>query len=212
MLSSPLFDFSRHRNALVVRNSSSQQLEIRSTDICPACHRPLSHQSSSHDFESSRDHDTFIDPNYFRMLRDNHASYSPHPSGSPTRRLTRNFLPSNGARLSASSDDGLDSSAFSSEADSSTYEEQPHGSRIRRDAFSQNYFRTFFKEEKELGRGGKGVVLLVRHEIDGCSLGHFACKRVPVGDDHGWLEKGLSFFFFLVFFVISYKTSIQKEK
>lgn len=25
-----------------------------------------------------------------------------------------------------------------------------------------------------------------------CSLGHFACKRVPVGDDHAWLEKGES--------------------
>lgn len=23
-------------------------------------------------------------------------------------------------------------------------------------------------------------------------LGHFACKRVPVGDDHAWLEKGES--------------------
>ena len=42
-----------------------------------------------------------------------------------------------------------------------------------------------------MGKGGKGVVLLVRHEIDGCQLGHFACKRVPVGDDHDWLEKVL---------------------
>ncbi len=67
----------------------------------------------------------------------------------------------------------------------------PEGSRIRREAFSPNYFSTFFIEERELGRGGKGVVLLVRHEIDGCSLGHFACKRVPVGDDHAWLEKVL---------------------
>jgi hypothetical protein len=25
--------------------------------------------------------------------------------------------------------------------------------------------------EKELGRGGKGVVLLVRHQLDGVSLG-----------------------------------------
>jgi len=66
------------------------------------------------------------------------------------------------------------------------------GSRIRRDAFSPNYFNTFFIEERELGRGGKGVVLLVRHEIDGCHLGHFACKRVPVGDDHAWLEKVLT--------------------
>ena len=46
-------------------------------------------------------------------------------------------------------------------------------------------------EERELGRGGKGVVLLVRHVLDGVSLGHFACKRVPVGDDHEWLEKVL---------------------
>jgi serine/threonine protein kinase len=65
------------------------------------------------------------------------------------------------------------------------------GARIRREAFSPNYFTRFFVEERELGRGGKGVVLLVRHEIDGCPLGHFACKRVPVGDDHAWLEKVL---------------------
>ena len=62
---------------------------------------------------------------------------------------------------------------------------------INKEAFSPNYFRTFFVEERELGRGGKGVVLLVRHEIDGCQLGYFACKRVPVGDDHAWLEKVL---------------------
>lgn len=42
-----------------------------------------------------------------------------------------------------------------------------------------------------LGRGGKGVVLLVRHVLDGVSLGYYACKRVPVGDDHEWLEKVL---------------------
>jgi len=39
----------------------------------------------------------------------------------------------------------------------------------------------FFVEEGELGKGGKGIVLLVRHVLDGVSLGHFACKRVPVG-------------------------------
>lgn len=71
--------------------------------------------------------------------------------------------------------------------------EQPQrrGSRIRRDAFSPNYLKSFFVEERVLGKGGKGVVLLVRHEIDGCNLGHFACKRVPVGNDHAWLEKAL---------------------
>lgn len=66
------------------------------------------------------------------------------------------------------------------------------GNRIRRHAFTPGYFKRFFKEERVLGRGGKGVVLLVRHQIDNCDLGHFACKRVPVGDDHDWLEKVLS--------------------
>jgi len=68
------------------------------------------------------------------------------------------------------------------------------GHSIKKEAFSPNYFKRFFIEEKELGRGGKGVVLLVRHELDRVSLGQFACKRVPVGDDHGWLEKGRDFF------------------
>ena len=58
-------------------------------------------------------------------------------------------------------------------------------------AFSPNYFKQFFIEERELGRGGKGVVLLVRHVLDGVPLGHFALKRIPVGDDHEWLEKVL---------------------
>lgn len=45
------------------------------------------------------------------------------------------------------------------------------GHSIKRDSFSPNYFKRFFIEEKELGRGGKGVVLLVRHELDRVSLG-----------------------------------------
>lgn len=64
-----------------------------------------------------------------------------------------------------------------------------HG--ISEAAFSPNYFERFFVEERELGRGGRGVVLLVKHVLDGVTLGHFACKRVPIGDDHAWLEKVL---------------------
>ena len=67
----------------------------------------------------------------------------------------------------------------------------PPPSGISSSAFSPNYFQRFFVEERELGRGGKGVVLLVKHVLDGVTLGHFACKRVPVGDDHQWLEKVL---------------------
>jgi hypothetical protein len=101
-----------------------------------------------------------------------------NPPSSPIRRLVE---PSH-----ANSTDGAVSNA---EFVTSTPATQVgHG--IKKEAFSPNYFKRFFIEEKELGRGGKGVVLLVRHELDGVSLGQFACKRVPVGDDHAWLEKG----------------------
>lgn len=83
--------------------------------------------------------------------------------------------------------------ARSSPAASSAHVREPAASApgISATAFSQGYFERFFVEEKELGRGGKGVVLLVKHVLDGVTLGYFACKRVPVGDDHEWLEKVL---------------------
>jgi serine/threonine protein kinase len=73
----------------------------------------------------------------------------------------------------------------------STPAQPPRSQGISARAFSPNYFKDFFIEERELGRGGKGVVLLVQHILDGVHLGKFACKRVPVGDDHEWLEKVL---------------------
>jgi len=68
---------------------------------------------------------------------------------------------------------------------------KPASQKINSESFSQGYFKTFFVEEQELGRGGNGVVLLVRHMINDVDLGQFACKRVPVGDDAEWLRKVL---------------------
>jgi serine/threonine protein kinase len=67
----------------------------------------------------------------------------------------------------------------------------PSSTGISSTAFAQDYFSKFFTVERELGRGGRGVVLLVQHMLDSVPLGHFACKRVPIGDDHEWLEKVL---------------------
>lgn len=182
----------RHHNALVVRDPSSQRLEIRGLSLslteCPTCHQPLRGRSSSPDRHGHFDNapirdETYVDPNYFRMLQAGHNQdhYAQQPPSSPIRRLTQPTLPIGDSRTPEVHD---------AEFISSTPVPQ-EGTRIRKNAFSPNYFKTFFIEERELGRGGKGVVLLVRHEIDGCPLGHFACKRVPVGDDHAWLEKVL---------------------
>lgn len=122
------------------------------------------------------------------MLRaGNHSFATGNGPPSPVRRLVEPALSSRSASP-LDVDDGRSETQF---GPGSTGTQQPDGSRIRRDSFSPNYFKTFFIEERVLGKGGKGVVLLVRHEIDGCPLGHFACKRVPVGDDHSWLEKVL---------------------
>jgi hypothetical protein len=156
----------RHRDALVVRDPSSQSLEIRSLSDCPTCHRPLHHSSPERPFERSMSNDSYVDPDYFRMLRDRHAGsqqdHHLHNPPSPIRRLVRPVLPPGG---------GVSASVEEETADIPPSLTSNERNRIRREAFSPNYFGTFFVEEKELGRGGKGVVLLVRHEIDGCQLG-----------------------------------------
>ncbi|KAI0006617.1 kinase-like protein [Xylariaceae sp. FL0662B] len=177
----------RHHNTLVVRDPSSQQVEIRALTepFCPTCHQPLRPASPDRHFDTPSQHESYVDPSYFRVLQAGHNEGAHRaqrqPPSSPIRRLTRPTLPVGDERLEEVDDVEFISSSPAPQ----------EGARIRRDAFSPNYFSRFFVEEKELGRGGKGVVLLVRHELDGCPLGYFACKRVPVGDDHAWLEKVL---------------------
>ncbi|PHH80623.1 hypothetical protein CDD80_626 [Ophiocordyceps camponoti-rufipedis] len=179
-------DSSRHQNSLVYRNPDSLRLEIYPRE-CPTCHQPLDRASSSEDRHYDLDGE-YVDPTYFRKLRAGTEATMPQEGvPSPVRRLFPALAGSGSG--SGSEAQPVDSDTyFGDEADDSV---SGAGSRIRSEAFSPNYFKTFFVEETVLGRGGKGVVLLVRHEIDGCQLGHFACKRVPVGDDHGWLEKVL---------------------
>lgn len=180
----------RHNNAVVVYDPQSKQLALRNVSHanlelteCPYCHRPLQrddtgqhgqgHGSSNPDVPAG-----FVNPDYFRMLHDSlPGSDIEDLSGppSPRRRLVQPA--------------GIRSSLAASPTRVSEPQESPAGISVT--AFSQGYFKRFFVEEKELGRGGKGVVLLVKHVLDGVTLGYFACKRVPVGDDHEWLEKVL---------------------
>ncbi|PQE22957.1 calcium-dependent kinase protein [Rutstroemia sp. NJR-2017a BBW] len=181
----------RHDDAIVVRDPHTRELALRSVspelalNDCPTCHRPLrtpspERQQPSH---ASAHSNTFISPEYFRMLQTvNSASDENNPPSSPIRRLVEPALTTGGSSVAESEN--------SVEFVASTPAVAGRSS-IKKEAFSPNYFKRFFIEEKELGRGGKGVVLLVRHELDRVSLGQFACKRVPVGDDHAWLEKVL---------------------
>ncbi|KAI4253913.1 MAG: hypothetical protein L6R42_007400, partial [Xanthoria sp. 1 TBL-2021] len=185
----------RHDNALVVFDPQSKQLALRDVshpdlDLteCPYCHQPLQRDSDRHQQQPQHGHERpnsgpgmaarFVNPDYFRMLSESlpgsDTEDESRPS-SPRRRLVQG------------------THQHSSPLSTSTGVREPKApaAGISSTAFSQGYFKRFFVEEKELGRGGKGVVLLVKHVLDGVTLGHFACKRVPVGDDHEWLEKVL---------------------
>lgn len=170
---------------LVVRNASPEN-KLDLTE-CPYCHRPLRDEDGGNeDTENGLGHGTaasFASPEYFRMLHHSLPG-SVESSGppSPHRRLTQPIRSGRGTPSTP-----LRGAEFVASSPASP--PSPNG--ISATAFSPNYFERFFVEERELGRGGKGVVLLVKHILDGVSLGHFALKRIPVGDDHQWLEKVL---------------------
>ncbi|KAI4229815.1 MAG: hypothetical protein LQ349_006345 [Xanthoria aureola] len=184
----------RHDNAIVVFDPLSKQLALRDVshpdlDLleCPYCHQPLQrdsnrHQQQQHGREGANSGPAvaagFVNPDYFRMLSDSlPGSDTDNESApaSPRRRLEQGAHQHPSPLLTSTA----------------VHTPKAPAAGISSTAFSQGYFKRFFVEEKELGRGGKGVVLLVKHVLDGVTLGHFACKRVPVGDDHEWLEKVL---------------------
>jgi hypothetical protein len=97
----------------------------------------------------------------------NEGNHEDHPPSSPIRRLVQPaFQTPKGAGSSSVRDAEF-------VASTPAEPENAEGQGIKRDALSPNYFKRFFIEEKELGRGGKGVVLLVRHELDGVVLGTY---------------------------------------
>lgn len=62
---------------------------------------------------------------------------------------------------------------------------------LPRSLFTQGYFDKFFKTQELLGRGARGSVYKVEHILNGISLGHFALKKITIGDDSKWLLKVL---------------------
>ncbi|KAL9126924.1 MAG: hypothetical protein Q9217_004100 [Psora testacea] len=183
----------RHNDSIVLYDPQSKQFGVashRGLDLaeCPYCHRPLHQEDSSH----NGDHGSpappssagFVSPEYFRMLQDSlpgSANSSAPPS--PRRRLVEPVRPASNSPRSSPRSTGY----FRSPSPTPT---TPIG--ISASAFSPGYFKRFFVVEKELGRGGKGVVLLVTHVLDNVNLGQYACKRVPVGNDHAWLTNVLN--------------------
>ena len=184
---------------VVFRERGSHSLERRpsSQGSCPTCHRPWhghGGNGGTTPAPNTADEPTFITNDYFQRLALSQPG-SAHPSAppSPRRRLAQPVAagPRTKSRLTSPAPDRTDTPPPNAEWIGSAPAPPSAANAISEAAFAPQYFQRFFKVERELGRGGRGVVLLVKHVIDGVHLGHFACKRVPVGDDHSWLEKVL---------------------
>ncbi|KAJ1961915.1 putative serine/threonine-protein kinase iks1 [Dipsacomyces acuminosporus] len=65
------------------------------------------------------------------------------------------------------------------------------GAGLSSDSFNQGYYARFFSEQKKLGKGLRGSVFSCQHILDGVYLGHYAVKKVPVGNNHTWLKRML---------------------
>ncbi|KIM42420.1 hypothetical protein M413DRAFT_444837 [Hebeloma cylindrosporum] len=119
--------------------------------------------------------------NYFRLLEISNVSSSRRASPSPggyerERRWSRSR------------------SRTRSRGRSRTRTRTPDASRSTTSAFpaekmAEGYFKTFFQEEFKLGMGANGSVFLCQHVLDGNPLGHFAVKKIAVGESHSYLLK-----------------------
>ncbi|KAG9098710.1 putative serine/threonine-protein kinase iks1 [Ceratobasidium sp. UAMH 11750] len=66
-------------------------------------------------------------------------------------------------------------------------EEPDDGRGDRTSRPSNGYYATFFREETRLGMGANGSVFLCQHVLNGIPLGHFAVKKIAVGESTSYL-------------------------
>jgi serine/threonine protein kinase len=57
------------------------------------------------------------------------------------------------------------------------------------ESMAEGYFKAFFQEEARLGMGANGSVFLCQHVLNGNTLGHFAVKKIAVGQSASYLLK-----------------------
>ncbi|EDN99786.1 hypothetical protein SS1G_02644 [Sclerotinia sclerotiorum 1980 UF-70] len=182
----------RHDDAIVIRDPNTQELALRSAppslalNDCPTCHRPLRTASPERQPTTSTHANTFIAPEYFRMLHVANSGSNRQRPSSPIRRLVQ---------PASTSTNYVDDAENNVEFVTSTPAVEK-GHTIKKEAFSPNYFKRFFTEEKELGRGGKGANLrakeyqleMIMHVLIEVQLLQGLSHPNLVSYRHVWLE------------------------
>lgn len=122
-----------------------------------------------------------MDRNYFRLLDISSRQHSPTLLQYTTTTRSSKSSSSSGSRSK------INNSNYPPD-DSTTFE---HPKNLSDSSINQGYYRRFFLEDVKLGRGAGGSVFKCQHVLDGIELGVYAVKKVPVGDDHSWLNRML---------------------
>ncbi|KDQ60358.1 hypothetical protein JAAARDRAFT_603927 [Jaapia argillacea MUCL 33604] len=189
----PVFQAS---NQVVLYNPTSHALSIRKTTpqyplVCPNCHRPfpqaLHHTDHDEDEEGvGEEEEDDVGPsthasNYFQLLA----------TSSMDEITSRPSIPPPPPPLPA-----LRAPSYSSSPPGSGRQGNGNGNGngrgggeegISRANMADGYFARFFKEECRLGMGANGTVFLCQHVLDSHPLGHFAVKKIAVGQSHSYL-------------------------
>ncbi|MBW0487141.1 hypothetical protein O181_026856 [Austropuccinia psidii MF-1] len=85
-------------------------------------------------------------------------------------------------RLLSQSNTPIQSQPISpSEINPSSFKPNPQSEPLGNEKRVDGYYDRFFVEEMKLGRGQKGSVFLCTHVLDGNALGHYAVKKIAVG-------------------------------
>ena len=142
-----LLELRRHQNTVVVYDKQSQQLTTDRLNAgddlseCPYCHRPFESAPQHEDLQDEAFE--FISPQYFRRLA---ASRIGSQSASGVTSPHLHLVEPTSAHSTPTRNVSMHRPGGTPQNDAG----------ISQGSFSQGYFKTFFKEERELGRGGKG--------------------------------------------------------
>lgn len=179
-------------------------LEIENDDmVCGECGRPWpKHKNQNGNFLDSQ---SFMDRNYFRLLdisskQQDAISPSPSPSHSNSNSNSKSFklqytttntTDNNSKRRSGRLSPLSIHQTTIEELESIDEDFEFHPKNLSDSSINQGYYRRFFREDVKLGRGAGGSVFKCQHVLDGIELGAYAVKKVPVGDNHIWLNRML---------------------
>ncbi|KAJ2749285.1 putative serine/threonine-protein kinase iks1, partial [Coemansia nantahalensis] len=165
--------------------------------VCPTCRQLLpARAASGWDSQLEQDRDggsptrVFTDREYFKRLA--RSLHPPRPSLALSDSRDDNVEDNDSVR-----DDMSDlAQLVPSPDDESTggpapASAVPASQGLSEGSFNQGYYERFFLEQKKLGKGLRGSVFSCQHILDSVYLGHYAVKKVAVGNNHQWLQRML---------------------